>query len=154
MWSILPNQRYFISTRKLRGEDAVSAGSNRIEIGNTAENEKNSSVTVKKGENFKIPTGEYYGKKSEAYIIGSQDVEGSGISSSIVVTYKATGDVVKTTDVDGVKYFSAEKLGTYLVTYTVVDGEDVYSYDLAVNCEASEATFEFKDNEKNIIRYL
>lgn len=137
------------------GNSEVQTNSNRIEIdGNITEN--NSSATVKKGDKFIIPEGEYYGKSGTPHIIGttpSGDIE----SSSVTVTYQATGDligeVISNQSSFGNQFsFNADKLGTYLVTYSVTTttGES-YVYDLAVVCEASEASFEFSDNEKNII---
>lgn len=136
------------------GKTEVNQNANRIEVDGDSVNE--ASKTVKKGDNYVIPVGEYYGKSTTAHLIGSKTTV-EGLSSSVVVTYQATGDVVKTiSDNENVsameaESFKAEKLGTYLITYTVVENGVVYTYDLAVNCEASEASFEFSANEKNII---
>lgn len=137
------------------GTGEVESNSNRIEIdGNITEN--NSSATVKKGDKFIIPEGEYYGKSGTPHIIGTTP-SGDIQSSSVTVTYQATGDLIGEVISNQASFgnqfsFNADKLGTYLVTYSVTttSGES-YVYDLAVVCEASEASFEFSDNEKNII---
>ncbi len=141
-----------------QGEDQIAQNSSRIEVdGNISEN--NSSLRVRKGDSFVIPQGEYkyYASGEQTHIIGTDTSSTSGLitSSSVVVRYQATGEIVKsitgeaswtTTD------FEAQKLGAYVIIYTVktTDGNE-YSYDLRVICEANEANFEFSSNEQNII---
>lgn len=134
------------------GTTNVNTNTNRIEVGQ--KNASEQSSTVEKGQSFEIPVGEYYGKSSTAHTIGQTS---SDITSSVVVKYQATGDTVLTisnkanaSEVRG-QSFVAEKLGAYTITYTVIDNGIVYSYDLIVVCQASEASFEFDSNEKNVI---
>lgn len=62
LWLLLPDN--------WNGTGEVESNSNRIEIdGNITEN--NSSATVKKGDKFIIPEGEYYGKSGTPHIIGT-----------------------------------------------------------------------------------
>ena len=132
------------------GETKVNTNANRIQVGKEGES---STSTVKKGDPFTIPVGEYYGKSSTAQKIGSSSLA----NSSIVVTYQATGEEVvetisgKSDDELESLTFTAEKLGTYVITYKVQDGEQEYTYDMSVVCQASEASFEFKTNDENVI---
>ena len=132
------------------GESEVNSNVNRIQIGKEGENY---SSKIKKGDSFTIPVGEYYGKSETAKLIGSSDLA----NSSITVTYKATGEVVldevKNKDasfLEGLN-FRAEKVGTYVITYKVVDDGKEYTYDMTVISEASEINFEFKSNSERMI---
>lgn len=134
----------------LAGEDKVNTNTHRIEIG---QKDTSYSSTVKKGEPFTIPVGEYYGKSATAKKIGSQSLP----NSSILVTYSATGEEIVSaisgkndTELAGLT-FTAEKLGTYKITYKVIEHEKEYTYDLTVECQASEAAFEFLGNDANLI---
>ena len=140
-----------------QGEDQIAQNSSRIEVdGNISEN--NSSLRVRKGDTFVIPQGEYkyYAGGEQTHIIGT-DTSSNGVieSSSVVVRYQATGEMVKS--ITGVSSwttseFEAQKLGAYVITYSVKTAEgNEYSYDLRVICEANEANFEFSSNEQNII---
>lgn len=133
------------------GTSEAEANTHRIEV-NGEDGVQNDSSTVTKGDNFTIPQGEYF-SGSTPHIIGTTASEPITVSK-VEVIYKATNDVVKTvenqpsfTNVS----FEASKLGTYIIRYTVIDNDVEYSYDYEVECEASEATFEFKENEPNII---
>ena len=124
----------------------------RIEVdGMVAANDN--SDTVVKGENYTIPVGEYYAGQT-MHQIGSTTPSGTISSSKVEVIYKATGDVVKTitnqASVEGVT-FEATQIGTYTIRYTVIDNDTEYSYDFDVECEASDATFEFKSNDSSIL---
>ena len=151
--AFFPANALALAAENWTGNSEIENNTNRIEVNGNLE-ENNSSVTVKKGDDFTIPQGEYYGKSGEAHIIGTTPT-GDIASSSVVVAYQATGDVVKTisnaSSFDK-QSFVAEKLGVYIVTYSVTTttGES-YVYDLAVTCEATDASFEFSSNDKNII---
>lgn len=124
-----------------KGEDIVGANSTRIEVGTENQSTK---TNIKKGDVFTIPAGEYYAPgDAEGKLIGSDALPGS----SVTVTYKSTGEVIPTTDGS----FVAEKVGTYVVTYTVVEDSGTYTYDLTVVASASEASFAFSSNEKNVV---
>lgn len=133
------------------GTSETEANSHRIEVNGEA-GIQNSSSTVVKGDNFTIPQGEYYAG-STAHVIGTTP-SGDITTSKVEIIYKGTNDVVRTienqTSFTNVS-FEASMLGTYVIRYTVVDNEIEYSYDYEVECEAGEATFEFLDNEPNII---
>ena len=132
------------------GEDLVNSNVNRIQVGKEGESY---STSVKKGQSFTIPVGEYFGKSATSKKIGSAELA----SSSVKVVYKSTGEVVldevkgKTSSELEALSFVADKVGTYVVSYTVVDNGNEYTYDLTVISEASEASFEFKSNDENII---
>ena len=138
----------------LEGEKALS-DTYRIEVdGNIEAN--NNSATVTKGDSFTIPVGVYHSATSGEHIIGTA-ISGNITTSKIEVSYKATGDIVKTISgaenegaVTGLE-FLADRVGTYAITYTVIENGTTYSYDFSVTCEADEATFEFKGNDSNII---
>ena len=142
------------ATENWANKSEVESSANRIQInGNLEENQ--SSFIVKKGSTFKIPAGQYYGKTGTAHLIGTTP-SGTISTSAVKVTYSATGD--KVLDFAGLseselnnKSFVASRVGTYVITYSVVDNGILYSYDLAVTCEASSATFSFETNSENII---
>lgn len=131
-----------------KGETAVNNNSTRIEVGQA---DQTSKVSVKKGDTVTVPVGEYY-KAGVNKQIGSDALEGS----SITITYKTTGDVVKevsnksAADLAALT-FVAEKIGTYVVTYKVVDADQVYTYDMTVVSTSSEASFEFTSNDENVL---
>ncbi len=127
------------------GETEVNNNTNRIEVGQAGQSTK---TKVKKGELVTIPVGEYHGVTS-----GKIGVIGN---SSITIMYKTTGEVVdviagKTdAEVEDLN-FVADKVGTYVVTYKVVDGGKEYTYDMVVVATASDATFEFTTNDENVL---
>ena len=135
----------------LVGGDATS-GTQRIEIGEN-ENEQAYSSTVVKGDTYTIPQGSYYNGDSE-HIIGTT-ISGNINVSKVEVLYEATSDVV-VEEISGLaswtsQTFVADRIGTYTIRYTVVDNGTEYSYDYDVVCTASDATFEFKANDENIV---
>lgn len=125
-------------------QDTAQINTTRIQV-----NGQGKSFSVKRGASVSVPEGEYLYNNAGSqgkHTIGSA-VSGSITKSEVKVTYKATGDEV---EVDKGN-FTAEKVGTYVITYTVVDNGMEYSYDQLVEVEASEASFEFKQNDKNVI---
>ena len=133
------------------GTSETEANTHRIEI-NGEEGIQNGSSTVTKGDDFTIPQGEYF-SGATPHIIGTT-VSGNITTSKVEVIYKGTNDVIRT--IEGETSFTnisfeASMIGTYVIRYTVVDSDVEYSYDYEVVCEASEATFEFKENDPNII---
>lgn len=116
----------------------------RIEVGE--DGKQSQSVSVKKGEQVTIPQGVYYYKGGQHNI--GVDSDTASITSTREVFYKATNE--KVTDTAG-GVFTADKIGRYTVVYTVNHDGVNYSYELDINCEASEATFEFEANTANII---
>ena len=133
------------------GTSEEEANTHRIEI-NGVDGIQNDSSTVTKGDNFTIPQGEYYAG-STPHIIGTT-TSGNITTSKVEIIYKATNDVVRTIEGEASftnVSFEASMLGTYVIRYTVVDNDVEYSYDYEVECVASEATFEFKENDPNII---
>lgn len=138
----------------LEGDKALS-DTYRIEVdGNIDAN--NNSATVTKGDNFTVPVGVYQSATSGRHVIGTATNDNITVSK-VEVAYKATGDIVRTISggedeaaVTGLE-FTADRIGTYTITYTVVEDGTTYTYDFAVTCEADEASFEFKGNDSNII---
>lgn len=138
----------------LEGDKALS-DTYRIEVdGNIDAN--NNSATVTKGDNYTIPVGVYQSATSGRHVIGTATNENITLSK-VEVAYKATGDIVKTISggenegaVTGLE-FTADRIGTYVITYTVIENNTTYSYDFSVTCEADEASFEFKGNDSKII---
>ncbi len=135
-----------------KGSEATT-NTHRIQVDGKLESNEN-SATVIKGDTYTIPVGEYYSGATK-HTIGS-NVSGNITTSKVEVLYKATGDLI--TSISGVEegsvagnVFTASRLGTYVIRYTVVDSDVEYSYDFEVESQASEATFEFKANDKNII---
>lgn len=119
----------------------ISSNTNRIEV----DKSENSKSYVTKGATVTIPQGVYYGKTSTSHIIGGS-AQTESLKSKVYVTY-SNGDEVEVRD----NKFVAERIGSYKITYSVVDGTELYTYDTTVICEASEAEFEFKSNDENII---
>ncbi len=122
---------------------ALTNNTNRIAVG--AENVSTSSY-VTKGETVTIPQGLYYGKSATAHTIGSA-VSGTITKSNVFVTYSATGDKVEVAE----GKFVADRVGSYKITYAVVDNGVLYTYELNVVCEASEAEFEFAQNSESVV---
>jgi len=127
-----------------KGLDKVNNNTTRIEVG--VEGQKSQSITVKKGQPVAIPQGVYY-KNGVSHIIGDASSQTNILKSKVEVYYQATSDKIAYIGND----FIAERVGRYSIVYTVVDNGVEYSYDLTVNCEASEANFEFETNTSNII---
>lgn len=123
-------------------EATLISNTNKIAVGETT----SAPSYVTKGEKVSIPTGVYYGKSSVGHTIGS-GVSGTITRSDVIVTYSATGDEVQVQE----GKFTAERVGTYKITYAVVDNGVFYSYSIDIICEASEAEFEFASNSQNII---
>lgn len=126
--------------------DEARLNTSRIEV-----NGQNESFSVKRGQTVTIPSAEYVYKKTDGskgtHVIGS-GVYADGVSnSSVKVYYKATGDEATVSS----DTFVAQEVGTYVISYTVVDNGVPYSYEQLVSVEASEASFEFEQNDKNVI---
>lgn len=130
------------------GEPAKS-NTTRIEVNTgSTENTQIKSINVKKGESVTIPEGKYY--------VGNQEIKIGDVSqlnedltvSKVEVFYKATND--KVADMVG-NTFTADRVGRYSIVYTVVYKGVEYSYELTVNCQATQANFEFDSNSSNII---
>lgn len=128
-----------------KGATEINANTTRIEVGKDANQTQN--INVKKGDTVQIPQGVYYYNGGKHTIGGAEDTT-NNIKSSVKVYYKATNDLV----VDNVASdFVADRVGRYSIVYTVNHGDNEYSYELTVNCVASEASFEFATNSENII---
>lgn len=131
-----------------KGTGEVAQGTNRIEV-DASEVE----TTVAKGGNFNIPTGLYFGKTNEPYTIGSGTTE-SITESKVVAYYDADGSVVYDSS-QPEKYpkatFGADRIGKYIVEYSVTENGLTYNYKLELKCIVNDVTFEFKTNDSNII---
>ncbi len=135
-------------------QDNVNKNNIYISIDGSVEANANSS-TVVKGDNFVVPEGVFsYGDGSTAktHTIGSTISDEKITLSKVEVSY--LGEIIKTIQgsesVNNIS-FNADKIGTYKITYTVEYNNTIYSYDYTVECEAGEANFEFKSNDKNIV---
>lgn len=126
--------------------DEARLNTSRIEVDG-----QNQSFSVKRGDTVTVPSAEYVYKKADGtqgtHVIGSKEYADTVTDSSVEVSYKATGDKVDVVS----NTFTAKAVGTYVITYTVVDNGVPYSYEQLVTVEASEASFEFEQNDKNII---
>ena len=135
------------------GEHALS-NTYRIEINKDTTGNSNSSI-VTKGDEFTVPVGVYQSPTAGEHVIGTSLT--SNITTSKVEVFYANGDLVKT--ISGVadssalqnQTFIADRIGSYKITYTVVENGTTYTYDYSVICEADEANFEFKGNDSNLI---
>lgn len=128
-------------------EGKVTSNTNRIEVdANTV------PTTVEKGGKFTIPQGNYFGKSSTAHIIGSGK-SGNITESKVVAYYAADGSIVY--DSSDEKYkeatFDADRVGQYVVKYSVMDSGELYTYELNLRCVVGEVTFEFDANDANIV---
>ncbi len=126
----------------------IDTNTNRIEVNANAIH-----TTVEKGGEFEIPQGQYFGKSQTAHIIGTA-VSGTITESKVVAYYAADGSVVydssdeKYTDVTT---FSADRIGQYVIKYSVVDDGQLYTYELKLRCVVGEVTFEFDSNDTKIV---
>lgn len=128
------------------GVDKVNENTTRIEVDG-----ENQSINVKKGQVVTIPEGVYVYNNGTEHVIGTTPAAGSGITSSTVeVYYKSTNDKLSAADTLGGQFIAA-RVGRYTIVYTVVANDVTYSYELNVNCEASEANFDFETNTSNIV---
>ena len=129
-------------------EGEVASNTNRIEVdANTV------PTTVEKGGEFTIPQGNYFGKSSTAHIIGSE-VSGNITESKVVAYYAADGSIVYDSSdekYNGVTTFAADRVGQYVVKYSVMDSGELYTYELNLRCVVGEVTFEFDTNDANIV---
>lgn len=135
-----------------QGSDATD-NTQRIEIGQESGDQTFSS-TVTKGDRYTIPQGVYHSNGTE-HIIGTLVADSGVTSSKVEVLYQATndmvGEVISGIDSFEGQSFLADRIGTYTIRYTVVDNGVEYSYDYEVVCVASDAEFEFRANNKNIV---
>lgn len=126
----------------------ISDNTNRIEVdANTV------PTTVEKGGEFTIPQGHYFGKSSTAHVIGSE-VSGSITESKVVAYYAADDSIVYDSSDEkyqGVKTFGADRLGRYIIKYSVLDDGKYYSYQLELRCVTSEVSFEFDSNDTKMV---
>lgn len=123
--------------------DQIVSNTTSIQVGEASQS---TETFVTKGQTVTIPQGEYYSKgSSTAHIIGS-DVSGTITKSRVYVTYVNGTEVAKNGNT-----FVADRIGTYTITYAVVDNGALYTYDIKIECEASEAAFEFASNDQNIL---
>lgn len=126
----------------------VAQGTNRIEV-----DASKVETSVAKGGNFSIPTGLYFGKTNVAHTIGSGTTE-SITESKVVAYYEADGSVVYDSS-QPEKYpeatFGADRIGKYIVEYSVTENGLTYNYKLELKCIVNDVTFEFKTNDSNII---
>lgn len=129
-------------------EGKVASNTNRIEVdANTV------PTTVEKGGEFTIPQGNYFGKSSTAHIIGSE-VSGNITESKVVAYYAADGSIVYDSSdekYNGVTTFDADRVGQYVVKYSVMDSGELYTYELNLRCVVGEVTFEFDSNDTKIV---
>ena len=128
-------------------EGAVTSNTNRIEVdANTV------PTTVEKGGKFTIPQGNYFGKSSKVHVIGTK-VDGNITESKVVAYYAADGSIVY--DSSDEKYkeatFDADRVGQYVIKYSVMDSGELYTYELNLRCVVGEVTFEFDANDANIV---
>ena len=126
----------------------VAQGTNRIEV-DASEVE----TSVAKGGNFNIPTGLYFGKTNKPHKIGSGTTE--SITESKVVAYYDADDSVVYDSSQPEKYpeatFGADRIGKYIVEYSVTENGLTYNYKLELKCIVNDVTFQFKTNDSNII---
>ena len=137
-----------------QGSNATT-NTNRISVDGAVEDNEYSK-TVTKGNAYTIPQGVYSNNGSD-HVIGT-NISGDIKSSKVEVLYKNTGDTIRS--ISGLssfesQSFTADRIGTYTIRYTVVVGEgesaNEYSYDFDVQCVANEASFEFRANSENIV---
>ncbi len=135
------------------GTDNATLNTTRLQVG------QDSVVTetrVKKGQSVTIPTANYKynlnGEVKELQILPNSENtvthEERVITATVKVLYQATNDEVK---INPDSTFVADRVGRYVILYTVVDGEETYTYDMIVQSEASDVTFEFPTNISNVI---
>lgn len=126
----------------------IAQGTNRIEV-----DASKVETTVAKGREFTIPTGLYFGKTNEPHTIGSGTTE-SITESKVIAYYEADGSVVYDSS-QPEKYpkttFDADRIGKYIVEYSVTENGLTYNYKLELKCIVNDVTFEFKTNDSNII---
>ena len=122
-----------------------------IDTGSDVENQQ--SLTIKKGELFKVPDASFSYKPANGgdgvyEITNEGKEEAENLSSTIVVKEKASGNIVEP-EASGL--YRAEKVGTYVVTYNVKHGDNEFSYDLEIVSQATSATFDFEGNVADVI---
>lgn len=134
--------------------DAAKNSTTRIEVNTSTQADKQiKTLNVKKGQTVTIPEGIYYygGQKvtiGDQSVVSTESAPTDFKSSTVEVFYKATNDKVADTTANS---FVANRVGRYSIVYTIVHNDVEYSYELTVNCQASEASFEFDTNSENII---
>lgn len=87
--------------------------------------------TVKKGDKYTIPTA----------MFGGSEV------TDIKVSYKGRNENIEIE----AGAFTAEEVGTYVISYIASEAGKTYTYDFEVKCEVSDVAFEFDTNSNNII---
>ena len=134
----------------------ATLNTNRLQVGQKGTGEEATTETrVKKGQPVTIPAASYKynaGGKEESLEIESGKTNTKShdtrtITGTVKVYYQATNDEVSVED----GKFTADRIGRYVILYTVVDGDDTYTYDMYVQCEAADVTFDFPTNNANII---
>lgn len=125
------------------------------------------SKTAVKGEPYKIKTAVYH--KDHSKIAQEKDSaqdnavkievggESGTIKTNITVKYKShtsteniTKDTTPEDDIAGT--FTPVMGGTYTITYSVTDeANGTYTYNYDIVCQAGQASFEFVENDKNIL---
>ncbi|MBO5022309.1 MAG: hypothetical protein J6C53_02390 [Clostridia bacterium] len=150
-FALVLSSAFFPANAIANAIDYKEPESARINTSRIAVDGNNQSFAVKRGATVSIPEGEYLYKKADAsqgtHIIGGAKADNI-TESEVIVTYKATGARVA---VSAEGTFVASKVGTYVITYRVVDNKIEYTYEQLVKVEASEASFEFEANDKNVI---
>ncbi len=128
----------------------INNKTNRIEIdANSAE------TVVEKGNDITIPVGVYYGQGSKVHTIGNTIEEENTITESKVVAYYKADDSIVYDSSNSEKYtgnkFKADRIGTYVVEYIVVDSGMKYSHKIEFKCTVKDVEINFDTNSKNII---
>ncbi len=133
-------------TNPSKTDGQIAQNTNRIEV-----NANSVASTENKGGEFTIPKGHYFGKSNVYHVIGTYS---DSLTSRVVAYYEADGSIVYDSN-DNEKYpeakFGADRVGKYIVEYTVTDAGETYSYKLEFKCVVADATFEFDTNDSNII---
>ena len=125
------------------GKDNVAnSGISRIEV-----NGDNKSLTVDKGALVPVPAAKYIHANGPFDITDGGKDDVNGITSTVKVVYKGNGETIDASSGS----FRAEKVGTYVVTYTVTVAGVDYTYDLIVTSRATEVSFDFEANTESVI---
>lgn len=129
-----------------------------VSLADTATTEATTAKSFKVDANVKfggVKLNSAIGKvtKGDRYYIPTATFNGSSVTD-VTVRYKNSTlatEAISDNDRDGLKYFEAGIVGTYVVTYTVKEGDKTYSYDYEVECQVGDVVFEFNTNSEDII---
>lgn len=108
---------------------------------------------VKKGATYTVNAATFGKGGAGTYVVGENgaDADLNVKSSSVKATYKGTNDeetITKTVAGNIYGSFTPKRVGTYVITYTVVTDDGEYVYDYEFTCETSTAHFEFSSYDQ------